>query len=162
MTINRSFAVLKVFLISIALSASLGWAASKDVGGTYLSTGNDASAIMQINRDGNVSMISSEQFGGGGVLGESFGNSVGTWKWTGKSKITAITVNIAFETGSGSFMGIGAFTNVITFSRDLKTATLTCEGAIFAPGVDPFEAGATPIAGSEFTCGEVQFNRIEP
>ena len=162
MTIKRSFAVLMIFLIPIVLSASLGWAGGKDIGGTYLATQSDASSILQINRDGNISMIASEQFRGGGVLGESFGNSVGTWKWTGKSEITAIMVDIAFVAGSGSFIGVAAFTNFITFSKDLKTATLTCQGAIFPPGVDPLKAGATPIAGSEFTCGEVQFNRIEP
>ncbi len=162
MTIKRSFAVLKVFLIPIVLSASFGWAAGKDVGGTYLATLNDASAIMQINRDGNIGFIFSEQFKGGGVLGESYSNAMGTWKWTSKSEITAKTVDIAFDAGNGSFMGVAAFTNFITFSKDLKTATMTCQGAIFPPGVDPFKAGATPIAGSEFTCGEVQFNRIDP
>ena len=162
MTTKRSFAILMVFLIPIGLSASLGWAAGKDVGGTYLDTQNGASTIMQISRDGNFGLIASEQFGGGGVLGESFSNSLGTWKWTGKSKISAKTVNIAFDAGNGSFTGVAAVTYFITFSKDLKTATLTCQGAIFPPGVDPFKAGATPIAGSEFTCGESQFNRIDP
>lgn len=130
------------------------------IAGTYLEIKGDGANIMHIHADGNLSIISSEQFAGGGIIGESYSNSLGTWKWTGWLEITATTVNICYEPADGAFVGVGATTNWITFNSDFDTATLTCEGAVFPPGVDPCDPGAEPIPGSEYTCGEAVFHRI--
>lgn len=133
---------------------------SEKIAGTYLSIMGDGAVIMQIHADGNLSIIGSEQFAGGGVIGESYSNSLGTWKWIGWLKITATMVNVAYDPSDGAFVGVSASKNWITFTKDFGTATFTCKGAIFPPGVNPFEFGVTPIPGSEFTCGEVVFHRI--
>jgi hypothetical protein len=130
------------------------------IAGTYLSITSDGAVIMHIHADGTLSMILSEQFAGGGVIGESYSNGLGTWKWTGWLGITATTVDIGYEPSDGAFVGVSAARNWITFSSDFDTATLTCEGAVFPPGVNPFESGAEPIPGSEYTCGELVFHRI--
>jgi hypothetical protein len=46
------------------------------------------------------------------------------------------------------------------FDKKFQTVTVSCEGAIFPPGVDPFEADAEPIAGTEFTWSASAFHRI--
>ncbi|HKF55074.1 MAG TPA: hypothetical protein VKJ45_06510, partial [Blastocatellia bacterium] len=119
------------------------------IAGTYLAVLVDGAQMLQISRDGNLSFILSSQFSGGGVLGESFSNTLGSWKKTGTREITAGTVDLTFKNGA-EFMGVAATTNVIKFDRKFQTATMTCQGRIFPPGVDPFDRGAIPIANSEF------------
>ena len=46
------------------------------------------------------------------------------------------------------------------FDQKFQTETLTCQGRIFAPGVDPFHPEAVPIANSQFTCPGIKFHRI--
>jgi hypothetical protein len=133
------------------------------IAGTYLRVTENGAEILQISRDGNLSFILSSQFSGGGVLGESFSNTLGSWKKTGTREITAGTVNLDFQSGSGLFIGVAATTYVIKFDQKFQTGTVTCQGRIFPPGVDPFDRGAIPIVNSEFTCGGpqgIEFHRI--
>ena len=132
------------------------------VAGTYLAVTENGATILQISRDGNLSFISSIQFTGGGVLGESFSNTLGSWKKTGTREITATTLDLTFQSGPG-FIGVAATTNIINFDQKFQTGTMTCQGRIFPPGVDPFQPGAIPIPKSEFTCGGpqgVEFHRV--
>jgi hypothetical protein len=84
------------------------------IAGTYLAVIENGATILQITRDGNLSFISSIQFTGGGVLGESFSDTLGSWKKTGTREITATTVDLTFQSGA-TFMGVAATTNVIKF-----------------------------------------------
>src|SRR5262249_27713286 len=124
------------------------------IAGTYLAVMGDRSLVLQIHQDGNLSFIFSIQFSTGGVLGASFSDTLGSWKKSGTREITAGTVDLAFQSGPGLFIGTAATTYVIKFDQKFQTGTVTCQGRIFPPGVDPFHPGAFPIANSEFTCGQ--------
>ena len=130
------------------------------IAGTYLAVQEDGAQVLQIGRDGNLSFVFSIQFTGGGVLGVPFSDTLGSWKTTGRREVTARTVNLGFQSGNG-FFGVAAATYVIKFDETFETATATCEGAIFPPGANPFDADAEPIAGSAFSCGPgLAFHRI--
>ena len=130
--------------------------------GTYLAVMENGAQVLQISQDGNLSFIFSIQFSTGGVLGESFSDTLGSWKKTGQREITAGTVNLSFQSFGPGFIGVAATTNIMKFDQKFQTGTMTCQGRIFPPGVDPFQPGA-PIPNSEFTCGGpqgIEFHRI--
>jgi len=172
MSSRHRFTSFKALFTCTLIFISVSWIGGGDVAhagmgyfpwpiaGTYLSVEQDGANIMQISADGNMSFITSDQFAGLGGLGESYSDTLGSWKWTGTRKITAELLDIGFDKDDGTFVGVAAYTAFIKFSRDLKTANLTCKGAVFGPGVDPFGPGAEPITGSEFTCGEMKFQRV--
>ncbi len=153
---------LATFLISGQVSPSLAddeGGLGKKISGTYLAVQEDAAQVLQISEDGNLSFIFSTQFSGG-VLGP-FSDTIGSWKKTGKREITATTQDLTFESGSGTFVGVGVATYVIRFAKKFQTANVTCEGAIFLPGVNPFDPDAEPIPGSDFNCGAgLEFDRV--
>ena len=166
-SIHRWSASLAVVVAVIALSSTSvrGQASPASVeglgdkiAGTYLGVQADGAQVLQIGRDGNLRAVFSIQFTGGGVLGESFSNTMGSWNTTGRREITARTVDLTFQNGN-VFFGVAAATVVITFDETFQTAIATSEGAIFPPGVNPFDAGAQPIAGSEFSA-RFEFHRI--
>jgi len=171
-THKRSIFVAAVALIAVAtfLVSGQGGRALADeeaglgdkVAGTYLAVTENGATILQISRDGNLSSILSIQFTGGGVIGESFSNTLGSWKKTGRREITATTVDLNFQSVPG-FIGVAANTNIMKFDQKFQTGTMTCQGSIFPPGVDPFKLGAMPTPNSEFTCGGpqgIEFHRI--
>ena len=130
------------------------------IAGTYLAVLDDGAQMLQISQDGNLSFILSVQFTSAGVLDESFSDTLGSWKKTGKREVTARTVDLAFKNGTG-FVGVAAATYVIKFDKQFETGTVTCQGNIFPPGVDPFHPEANPIPDSEFTCGQgIDFHRL--
>ena len=172
-THKRSIFVAAVALIAVAtflVSGQAGRALADEeaglgdkVAGTYLAVTENGATILQISRDGNLSSILSIQFTGGGVIDESFSNTLGSWKKTGTREITATTVDLNFQ--SGEFIGVAATTNIMKFDQKFQTGTMTCQGSIFPPGVDPFKLkpGDKPIPGSELTCGGpqgIEFHRI--
>ena len=167
-TYRRSIVVAAVALVAVAaflVSGHAGRALAEEGGlgekiaGTYLAVLVDGAQILQISQDGNLSFIFSIQFSNSGVLGESFSDTLGSWKKTGQREITAGTVNLSFHNGT-LFFGVAATTYVIKFDQKFQTGTLTCQGRIFPPGVDPFHPEAIPIANSEFTCPRIEFHRI--
>ena len=160
---SASLAVVAV--IGLSSPAALGQANPASVqglggkiAGTYLAVQDDGAQVLQIGRDGNLRAVLSIQFTGGGVLGESFSNTLGSWHTTGRREVTATTVDLTFQSGN-VFFGVAAATFVITFDETFETAIATSEGAIFPPGVNPFDADAEPIAGSEFR-SRLEFHRI--
>ena len=177
-THKRSIFVAAVALIAVATFLVSGQAdralADEEAGlgdkvaGTYLAVTENGATILQISRDGNLSSILSIQFTGG-VIRESFSNTLGSWKKTGTREITATTVDLNFQSVPGQngpvFIGVAATTNIMKFDQKFQTGTMTCQGSIFPPGVDPFKLkpGDKPIPGSEFTCGGpqgIEFHRI--
>ena len=154
-----------VALIALSSPSVLGQARPASVeglggkiAGTYLAVQEDGAQVLQIGRDGNLRAILSIQFTGGGVLGASFSNTMGSWNTTGRREITARTVDLTFQSGN-VFVGVAAATLIITFDETFETAIATSVGAIFPPGVNPFDANAQPIAGSAFS-SRFEFHRI--
>lgn len=157
--------VLLVSNATFVLSLAVGMAVAEDrpdfgerIAGTYLSNTEDDAVILQLGRDGNLTAILSEQFLNLGVIGESFSDTLGSWKRAGSRKIVASTVDIAFD--GEVFVGVAAAKYVISFDPPFRTAYVGCTGALFPPGVDPFAKEAEPIPGSEFTCNEYTLKRL--
>jgi hypothetical protein len=169
-SIDRRFAAVAVTLVialgsspipgetSVAAADARGDLGDK-IAGTYLAVQDDGAQVLQINGDGNLSVIFSLQFTNGGVVHEAFSDTLGSWSRTGRREITARTADLAFRSAS-EFLGVGAATYVIEFDRRFQTAIVTCEGAIYPPGVNPFDVDAEPIAGTEFTWSASEFHRI--
>ena len=122
----------------------------KKIAGTYLGVQKDGAQLLQISADGNLSMILSIEFSGG-AAGLHFSNALGSWKETGEREITAKAVDLDFRPEDGTFAGVAAATYVIEFDEKLQTATVTSEGAVFPPGVNPLlDPDADPIPDGEF------------
>lgn len=130
----------------------------KKAAGTYLAVQKDASQILQIRADGTFGIISSIQFSGG-VLGEPFSTILGSWKKIERRQITARIVDIVHKP-DGTFFGtvLGAYG--MRFDEEFQVVDVTCEGAIFLPGVNPLEPGVVPIPASDFTCNAINFRRV--
>ncbi len=131
----------------------------KKIVGTYLAIRGDNSDILQLSKDGGLRAIFSIQTEGG-ALSDPFTDSYGTWEKTGKHEITAKVSNITFNSDDGILVGTALATYHIVFREEFMKAILSCEGAIFAPGVDPLEPDSVPIPGSEFSCSEYEFRRV--
>ena len=123
----------------------------KKIAGTYLGVHKEAAQILQISEDGTLSMILSIQFSGG-AADLRFSNALGSWRETGERQITAKAIDLDFRPEDGGFAGVGAATYVIEFDKKLQTASVTSEGAVFPPGVNPLlDPDADPIPNGEFT-----------
>ncbi|WP_437996014.1 hypothetical protein WMF26_33145 [Sorangium sp. So ce185] len=61
-------------------------------------------------------------------------------------------LNLNFDlTGAApAFSGIAVVDYVLVFAPDKQTFTASCQGKIFATGVDPLDPGATPV--TQFDC----------
>jgi hypothetical protein len=129
-----------------------------EIAGTYLATVNDDALILQLDRDGNMTVTFALQFLNLGVVGEDFSDTKGAWKRTGSRTIVAKSVDIAFD--GPTLIGVGAARYEIAFDRHFRNAVLNCQGAIYPPGVEPFSNGAEPISGSEFECHTYMLHRI--
>jgi hypothetical protein len=155
-----SVVVIGLLALQSGISAAKGQNFGKIIAGTYLSIQENGAQILQIQQDGNFSVINSLQFSGGaGNL--LFSNSLGSWEQTGDPMITGIAANLNFRSSNGQFVGVANSIYDITFDEEFQTAELTCEGAIYPPGVDPFDPGTEePIA--EFDCGPsaLEFHRV--
>ena len=157
-THKRSIFVAAVALIAVAsflVSGQAGRALADEeaglgdkVAGTYLAVTENGATILQISRDGNLSSILSIQFTGG-VIGESFSNTLGSWKKTGTREITATTVDLNFQSIPG-FIGVAATTNIMKFDQKFQTGTMTCQGRIFPLAWIHFnsESSRSPVASS--------------
>ena len=126
--------------------------------GTYLAVQKDTSQILQIRADGTFSIILSIQFSGG-VLGEPFSTVLGSWKKIERRQITARIVDIVHKP-DGTFFGTASGTYGMRFDEEFQVVDVTCEGAIFLPGVNPLEPGVVPIPASDFTFNALNFRLI--
>ncbi len=168
MTTIHRFSASVPALVQVATFLILGLASPisvDDVGdlgkksaGTYLAVQDDEAQVLRISEDGNLSFIFSIQFSGG-ALDNLFSDDLGPWKKTGKREIIARTVNVNFERGDGTFVGVATATYLIKFDKKFQTADVTCEGAVFPLGVNPIlDPETTPLV--EFTCGDLEFDRV--
>ncbi len=156
--------VAATFLISGQVSPTLAGdqgGLGRKIAGTYLAVqggeGPQAQAL-QISEDGNLSIIISVQFSSG--VGEVlFSNTLGSWKKTGRREITARVVNLNFDSMmDGMFAGVATATYLIKFDKKFQAASVTCEGALFSPLVNPIrDPGSQSVP---FTCGDLEFDRV--
>ncbi len=153
----QRFGIFVMVMTWIAFSSDAWAGLGQKSAGTYLAIG-DSAWILQISQDGNLRHIFSKQFSGG-VLHLPFSNSWGSWKETGEREMTAKMVNLTFKSGTREFMGVAGATWVIKFDEEFLTANVTYKGAIFPPGVNPFDRNARPLAESAFE-RTVVFHRI--
>ncbi|WP_437596275.1 hypothetical protein WMF28_27225 [Sorangium sp. So ce590] len=150
----------RIHLAATALVAAIGglvanaggaFAEGTDFSGTYVASLPDRAEIMHLHRDGTAGMTLSDQvtFGAGGF---TFSDSLGSWRRAGDHTVSLRTLNLNFDlTGAApAFSGIAVVDYVLVFAPDKDMFTASCQGKIFATGVDPLDPGATPI--TEFDC----------
>ena len=155
----QRFGVFVIVMTWIAF-ASVAWAGlGQKSAGTYLAIGEDSARILQISQDGNLRRISSRQFSEG-TLDVLYSNSLGSWQETGEREMTAKVAEVTFKRRTGQFMGVAGTTYVIKFDEEFLTANVTYKGAIFPPGVNPFDINAQPLAESAFARDSIVFLRI--
>jgi hypothetical protein len=120
------------------------------IAGTYLVTRlpeDGPSRILNIFADGNLTSIQSTQFGGGALGGDWFTNQQGTWKRLGEFEIAAITLDLAYQSKKGKFLGTAIARYNLQFDDMLQTLAGSMQGKIFSSGIDPLNPGETkPVA----------------
>ena len=130
----------------LVLGASLAAAdgGRGDFAGTYLASLPERAEILQLHQDGTAEITLSDQVTAG-AGGFTFSDSLGSWKVTGPRTLTARFLNLNFDvTGPPSFTGTAVVDYVYQFSANFRTITVTCQGRIFPPGVDPFNPSSIP------------------
>jgi hypothetical protein len=118
-----------------------------DFTGTYFTSPTPPAAeILQIHSDGTAILTTSDQVtvGAGGL---TFSDSIGSWRAIGGRKLSArfLNLNFAGTIPAATFAGTAVVDYVYQFSSNFNTITVTCDGKIFAPGVDPLNPSSTPF-----------------
>jgi len=113
-----------------------------DFAGTYLASLPTRAEILQLHADGTAEITLSDQVtsGAGGL---TFSDSLGSWEVAGPRTLTARYLNLNFA--GTDFSGTAVVDYVYQFGADLTTIAASCQGKIFAPGVDPFNPNSVPI-----------------
>ena len=132
----------------------------KKISGTYLAVTKNGTRIVQIERNGNLSLIMTEQLIGGGAIGESYSNTMGSWKKRGKREIATVTVDLSYFSQDNSYMGVAKASCGIMFNEEFTEATMTCDGAVYPPEVDPLSSDARAIEGTRFVWKPTRFRRV--
>jgi hypothetical protein len=139
------------FLALLTLGARLATAESLahdgDFSGTYVASLADRAEILNLHQGGTAEITLSDQVtaGAGGL---TFSDSLGSWKVAGPRKLTARFLNLNFA--GTAFSGIAVVDYVYLFGANFRTLAASCNGKIFAPGVDPLSPSSTPYV--EFDC----------
>lgn len=132
----------------------------KKIAGTYLAVTKNGSRIVQIERNGNLSLIMTEQLIGGGTLGESYSNTMGSWKKRGEREIATVTVDLSYFSQDSSYMGVAKAACGIMFNEEFTEATMACDGAVYPPEADPLAPDAKVIEGTRFVWKPTRFRRV--
>jgi hypothetical protein len=132
-------------LVLLAVGTSLAAADTAANGdafaGTYLASLPDRAEILNLHRDGTAEITLSDQVtaGAGGL---TFSDSFGSWKVAGPRELAARFLNLNFA--GTTFSGTAVVDYVYRFGANFRTIDASCEGRIFAPGVDPLDPSSTP------------------
>lgn len=115
--------------------------------GTYFTSPTPPAAeILQIHSDGTAILTTSDQVtvGAGGL---TFSDSIGSWRALGGRKLSArfLNLNFAGTIPAATYAGAAVVDYIYQFSSNFTTITVTCDGKIFAPGVDPLNPTSTPF-----------------
>ncbi len=114
---------------------------ANDFAGTYLASLPTRAEILQLHADGTAEIILSDQVTAG-AGGFTFSNSLGSWKVAGPRQLTARYLDLDFA--GTSFSGTAVVDYVYHFGADFLTIDTSCQGKIFAPGVEPFNPSSVP------------------
>jgi len=133
--------------------------------GTYFTSPTPPAAeILQIHGDGTAILTTSDQVtvGAGGL---TFSDSIGSWRAIGPRQLSArfLNLNFAGTIPSATFAGTAVVDYVYQFSASFSTITVTCQGRIFAPGVNPLDPSSTPFI--TFDCSNLNghpYQRVTP
>lgn len=130
------------------------------IAGTYLAITEEGGRILQIQENGNLSLIMAEQFIGKGARGESYSNTMGSWVQKGRRKVAAVTLDLSYYSHGNTYMGVAKSECVITFNETFSEATMSCEGRVYPPETDPLSPGAQAIRGAHFVWESTHFRRV--
>ena|SRR5436305_11060097 len=136
-----------------------------DFTGTYFTSPTPPAAeILQIHSDGTAILTTSDQVtvGAGGL---TFSDSIGSWRAIGQRRLSArfLNLNFAGVVPSATFAGTAVVDYIYTFAANFNTITVTCQGKIFAPDVDPLDPSSTPFI--TFDCSNLNghpYRRVQP
>jgi hypothetical protein len=118
--------------------------------GTYLASLPQRAEILQLHQDGTALITLSDEVTSG-AGGFTFSDSLGSWKVAGPRKLTARFLNLNFDvSGPPTFSGTAVVDYVYQFSENFRTIAASCQGKIFAPGVNPFSPSSVPV--TTFDC----------
>jgi len=105
-----------------------------------------AAEILQIHGDGTAILTTSDQVtvGAGGL---TFSDSIGSWRAIGPRTLSArfLNLNFAGVVPSATFAGTAVVDYVYQFSARFDVINVTCQGRIYAPGVNPLDPSSTPF-----------------
>jgi len=140
-------AILGLLALGVSLAPADAPAGSTvDFTGTYYATPTPQAEILQIHNDGTAILTTSDQVtvGAGGL---TFSDSIGSWRAIGARKLSArfLNLNFAGTVPTATFAGTAVVDYVYQFAANFNTISVTCQGKIFAPGVDPLDPNSTPF-----------------
>ncbi len=116
-----------------------------DFAGTYTATLPERAEILQLHRDGTAEITLSDQVTAG-AGGFTFSDSFGSWKAVGSRTLRARFLNLNFDvTGTPSYTGVAVVDYTLQFAPSFRTFSASCDGKIYATGVDPFASGSVPV-----------------
>jgi hypothetical protein len=90
-----------------------------------------------------------------GAGGLTFSDSIGSWRAIGGRRLSArfLNLNFARVVPSATYAGAAVVDYVYQFSSSFNTINVTCQGKIFAPGVNPLNPASTPFV--TFDCSNL-------
>jgi hypothetical protein len=168
---NRSrFGLLLLAALVLTATAAVAPGAVRDAGhrgdvsGTYLATLPDRAEILTLHRDGTAGMTLSDQVTAG-AGGFTFSDSYGSWRRTGRRTIAARMVNLNFDlTGpAATYSGAAVVDYVLELGPGPGRFAASCEGAIYATGIDPLDPASVPDV--TFDCAYLDgflYRRVPP
>jgi len=137
-------------LLALAAIPALADGGSGNYTGTYIASLPQRAEILQLHGDGTALITLSDEVTSG-AGGFTFSDSLGSWKVAGPRRLTARYLNLNFDvTGPPTFSGTAVVDYVYQFSANFKTIAASCQGKIFAPGVDSFNPASVPV--TTFDC----------
>ncbi len=147
MKLIRLFSILGLLILGTHVAAADTAGGNNNFTGTYFTSPTPPAAeILQIHGDGTAILTTSDQVtvGAGGL---TFSDSIGSWKAIGGRRLAArfLNLNFAGTIPSATFAGTAVVDYVYQFSSNFSTINVTCEGKIFAPGVDPLNPTSIPF-----------------
>jgi len=164
MKISRLLPILGLLALAASVAADAP-AGNDGFTGTYFTSPTPPAAeILQIHADGTAILTTSDQVtvGAGGL---TFSDSIGSWRAIGARRLSArfLNLNFAGTIPSATFAGTAVVDYVYQFAASFNTINVTCQGKIFAPGVDPLDPSSTPFI--TFDCSNLAghpYRRVKP
>src|SRR5262249_24877498 len=140
MKIARLLSILGVLALGASVAADTPAGSARFTGTYFTSPVPQAAEILQLHGDGTAILTTSDQVTvGAGSL--TFSDSIGSWTAIGPRKLSTrfLNLNFAGVVPTATFAGTAVVDYVYQFAANFNTIAVTCQGKIFAPGVDPLD-----------------------